>query len=123
MSELPGEVAGLPVGGPATLAAVKQRLRIAVDDTTRDDDLGIIIAAVNDQVRTYRIAQMSVDQADWRDSTILGAVMLCVRLDARRNSPEGVAEFGSEGPVYVQRNDPDVAQLLGLGQWAPPVAR
>jgi hypothetical protein len=32
-----------------------------------------------------------------------------------------VATFTADGAVYVQRNDPDVAMLLGLGAYAPPV--
>jgi hypothetical protein len=51
----------------------------------------------------------------------LGAAMLAARLWRRRNSPEGVATFTADGAVYVQRNDPDVAMLLGIGSYAPPV--
>jgi hypothetical protein len=51
----------------------------------------------------------------------LGAAMLAARLWRRRNSPEGVATFTADGAVYVQRNDPDVALLLGIGPYAPPV--
>lgn len=123
MPDIPGEVAGLPEGGPATLELLKGRLRIDPGDTSRDDDLELLVGAVNSQVRTWPVAQLSADAEAWLQSTVLGAVMLCVRLDARRNSPEGVAEFGSEGPVYVQRNDPDVAQLLHLGAWARPKVR
>jgi hypothetical protein len=50
-----------------------------------------------------------------------GALLLAARLWRRRNSPEGVATFTSDGAVYVQRNDPDVAQYLGIGSYAPPV--
>jgi hypothetical protein len=32
-----------------------------------------------------------------------------------------VASFTSDGAVYVQRNDPDVGQYLGIGSWSPPV--
>jgi hypothetical protein len=48
----------------------------------------------------------------------LGAAMLGARLYRRRNSPEGVATFTADGAVYVQRNDPDVAMLLGIGAYA-----
>jgi hypothetical protein len=40
---------------------------------------------------------------------------------APQQSPEGVATFTADGAVYVQRNDPDVAMLLGIGAYAPPV--
>lgn len=56
-----------------------------------------------------------------RAAVALGATMLAARLYRRRNSPEGVATFTGEGAVYVQRNDPDVGLLLGLGGNAPPV--
>jgi hypothetical protein len=52
---------------------------------------------------------------------VLGAKLLGARLYRRRNSPEGVATFAAEGAVYVQRNDPDIAMTLGIGQYAPPV--
>lgn len=51
----------------------------------------------------------------------LGAAMLGARLWRRRNSPEGVATFTDQGAAYIQRNDPDIAMLLGIGSYAPPV--
>lgn len=56
----------------------------------------------------------------WPPDIALGAAMLGGRLLRRKNSPEGVASFSDLGPVYVQRNDPDVAMLLQLGDWAAP---
>jgi hypothetical protein len=47
--------------------------------------------------------------------------MMAGRLFRRRESPAGVAAFGELGAVYVMRNDPDVAMLLGLGSWAKPM--
>jgi hypothetical protein len=46
--------------------------------------------------------------------------MLAGRLWRRRNSPAGVESFAGDAAVYVSRNDPDVAQLLGLGAYTPP---
>lgn len=120
MPDLPGEVAGLPEGGPATLEIVKAWLGIAPDDELSDERLNVMVAAVNDKVRTWPVAQLSADQDTWRGSTILGSVMLAARLDARGDSPEGVATFGSEGPLYLSRNDPDIAMLLNLGANAKP---
>lgn len=120
MSELPGELAGLPVGGPATLALVKAELQIEDDDHTRDVRLQMYVDAVNSQIRLWPVAERSVDLDAWIGSTVLGAVWLVLLLDARRNSPEGVAEFGSDGPVYVRRVSPDIAQLLELGDWSKP---
>lgn len=58
---------------------------------------------------------------EWPDRVALGAVMLAARLVRRRNSPQGVAAFTTEGgAAYVSRTDPDVAQLLRIGQHAAP---
>lgn len=106
------------------------KLAPPADPLTADQvRLNSYVDAVNDQVRTWPVAQRSaapdtaVEERTWKGSTVLGAVRLAVRLDMRRNSPEGVAAFDEGGVVYVQRNDPDLAQLLQLGQWAMPVAR
>jgi hypothetical protein len=50
----------------------------------------------------------------------LGARMLAGRLYRRRNNPAGMAEFAAEGPVFIQRNDPDIAMLLRIGAYTPP---
>jgi hypothetical protein len=50
----------------------------------------------------------------------LGARMLAGRLYRRRNNPGGLAEFGAEGAVFIQRNDPDIAMLLRLGAYTRP---
>lgn len=56
----------------------------------------------------------------WPADIALGAKMLAARLYRRRNSPGGVESLGELGPVYVSRNDPDLAQLLRLGRFARP---
>lgn len=56
----------------------------------------------------------------WGDDIKLGATMLAARIYRRRNSPAGVESLGELGPVYVSRNDPDLAQLLKLGRYATP---
>lgn len=132
MTDIPGEVAGLPLGGPATLALLKSEMKLPPpgDPLTADDErLQTYVDAVNDQIRTWPTAQRSsapdTPEGDrtWRRNTVLGAVRLCVRFDMRRNSPEGVAAFADGGVVYVQRNDPDLAQMLDLGPWATPKVR
>lgn len=115
MTTYAGEIEGLPEEGPSTLPAVKKALGIADADTTEDDRLEISIASVNAQVRTWRTAYRSVDQETWWPPTIDGCDRLVCRLDGRRNSPLGVAAFATEGPAYVQLNDPDIAILLELG--------
>ncbi|MDE9365475.1 hypothetical protein PZ938_07645 [Luteipulveratus sp. YIM 133132] len=57
---------------------------------------------------------------DWSDRARLGATMLTARLIRRRNSTAGVEAFSEAGAVYVTRNDPDIAQMLRLGPYAPP---
>lgn len=58
---------------------------------------------------------------DITELTKAGATMLAARLYRRRNSPAGITAFGTDGgAVYVQRQDPDVALLLGLGAYARP---
>ena len=49
-----------------------------------------------------------------------GAVMLAARVWRRRNSPSGVESFADLTPVYVSRNDPDIAMMLGIGAYATP---
>lgn len=61
-----------------------------------------------------------VESYAWSDQVLRGANMLGGRLLRRRRSPSGVETFAGEGVVYVQRNDPDIAQLLQLGDYAKP---
>jgi hypothetical protein len=117
------EVPGLPSEGPATLEGVRDFLRIT--DATDDDRITAVVAAVNARVRTWPCCDDSADvetpaEAEWTANVVEGATMLSGRLFRRRESPAGVAAFGEMGPVYVMRNDPDVAMLLSLGTWARP---
>lgn len=119
-------VASLPAAGPATLALVKAHLGItdAVDDNAITD----VVNAVNAKVRSWPCAVPALADpplADWSGlpQVITGSVMLAARVFRRRNSPDGVTAFGQDGPVYVQRNDPDVAMLLNLGAHRKPKAR
>lgn len=119
------EVAGLPTGGPADLDRVKSHLSIT--DTRDDTRLGEIVAAVNSLVRTWRCAEDSsapdtpVEDRQWKGATVEGCTLLVARLFRRKNSPAGVEAFTDLGPVYVRRQDPDVAMYLGLGDWSGPV--
>lgn len=110
----------LPEGGPATTELVKTHLGIT--DATDDASIGAAVGAVNAQVRAWPAAAPADGLASWDTlaNVVHGSVMLAARLWARRNTPEGVATFGSDAPAYVQRNDPDVAMLLSLGAWAKP---
>lgn len=114
------ELANLPAEGPATLGGVRGFLRYKESDTTDDPDLEGVVAATNALVRSWRCAQDAVDAEEWPANVVRGAEMMAGRLFRRRESPAGVAAFGDMGAVYVMRNDPDVAMLLGLGSWSSP---
>lgn len=112
----------LAPAGPVEAPAVVEWLKVhASGKAATEAELAGVVAAVNRFVRRLPPGPPADGQA-WDEDVALGALMLAGRLWARRNSPAGVAQFGSEGAAYVQRQDPDVAMLLGLGAWARPVA-
>lgn len=117
MSETPPE---LPAAEPTDLVKVKAQLGIPADDASEDGRLVPIVAAVCDMVRDLPIASKALGEDTWPDRIVLGASMLGARLYRRKDTPDGVVDFGSDGPVYVQRNDPDIAQLLQLGAYSKP---
>lgn len=109
------------VTGPATLAGVK--LQLGFTDDTDDERLDSIVDAVNVVVRALPVTSgvdLTADPIVWPATVVLGANMLAARLFRRKDSPSGVVDFGANGPVYVQRNDPDIALLLQLGDYAKP---
>lgn len=120
MTTTPGELVGLPEGGPTTLPMVKVQLSIAETDTRNDAQLEAIIAAVNNLVRGLRVSEVAVGAETWPAKITQGATMLAARLFRRKNSPAGVEAFGQLGGAYVMRNDPDIAQLLQLGNYQAP---
>jgi hypothetical protein len=102
-----------PATSPTTVGEVAAWLQ--VDEGT--DGLAGVVAGVNTLIPRWK----GGPPADgWGDDVRLGAKLLAGRLWRRRNSPAGVEAWGAEGAVYVQRTDPDVAMLLGLGDWTPP---
>lgn len=105
-----------PASGPTSAASVAAWLKDG--DADAADKYEAVAAAVNAVVKRWHVPRAD---GTWKDDHSLGATMLAARLWRRRNSPEGVATFTGDGAVYVQRNDPDVALLLQLGQHAPPV--
>lgn len=119
-------VAGL-VPGPATEATVKAVLNI--DDVLDDARMELNINAANSLVATVRKVREAIAAVDplanpaveWPDFTVLGATLLAARWFKRNNSPAGVIDVGGDvGVAYVQRNDPDIGIMLGLGPYAPP---
>ncbi|MFC4127388.1 head-tail connector protein [Nocardia rhizosphaerae] len=100
-----------------TVAQVKAHLRVT--DTTDDDLIAGAVAAVNALVWRW-FGTDEIAASGWPVDQAQGAVMLAARVYRRRNSPSGVEALGELGPVYVSRNDPDIAALLGLGAYERP---
>lgn len=98
---------------PITLQDVADHLGTSRTDT----NLKAVIAAAVAMVEGWK--GQPIEQ--WPESWRLGTIMLIARFDRRRNSPAGVDTVTEMGPVYIQRRDPDVAQLLEIGSWARPV--
>lgn len=110
-----------PETGPATLEGAKRAANVDPLDPAEDSTFTPVVEAVNALVRGWPVSQLTADVPEpWPANVEHGANMLAARLWRRKDSPSGVAAFGAEGPFYVQRNDPDVAMLLGLGAYAPP---
>ena len=109
-----------------TAEDVKVWLRLAPDDTTDDQILADVVAAVNAWVAgTAYVAEL--DPVTWPPAAGLwpldvtqGATMLAARMYRRRNTPGGIESLGDAGAVYVPRRDGDVDVLLHQGAWAPP---
>lgn len=74
-----------------------------------------MVEAVNSLVPTW--ATPRAKDGSWAAHQRTGATLLAARLERRKDSPGGMAEFGMEGAAYVAGNWPDVALLLGLGSY------
>lgn len=118
----------LPAIEPITREAVQELSYVGSNlDAGELARLDGIVAAVNGFVRDLPIAdrvnldtQDAADDAGWPYQVVEGALMLAGRLWRRKDTPGGVAVLGDGGPVYVRRNDPDVALLLQLGEHGAP---
>jgi hypothetical protein len=100
---------------PVTLPAVKAYL--SLDDERDDTRLAPVLAAVTVFLRRTEKARrvgLADPAAVWPADLVHGGVMLAARLHRRRNSTTGVEAFAAAGPVYVRRNDPDIAMMLDL---------
>lgn len=117
-----GEVAGLPAAGPTTRDAVKAMLTPAGGAYPAAYDAAIdqVVGAVNAIVRQMPVASDSLTYGtpppSWPPYVTQGATMLAARLWRRKDSPAGVIAVTDQAFAYVQRNDPDVALLLKMGQ-------
>lgn len=117
----------LPAAGPSTRDKVKVLLGVADADVSQDDLIDDYVAASNALVRSLPVtdkANTDPAPADWSAvelaGIVLGADQLAARLYRRKDSAEGVAQVGSSDPVYVLRDDPDIAQLLEVGAYERP---
>jgi hypothetical protein len=115
-----------PDPGPALVAPVLRALGLPEDlpDTAPADPRLLDVIDAVDAVNALCAGRLSADPVtgEWAPNHRYGARLLAARLYRRKDSPAGVLPFGQfgEGAAYVQRNDPDVAQLLGLGAYAKP---
>lgn len=98
------------VDSPVTYTSVRDYLKLSpgVDVQLVED----AVDAVNDLLLSTR------NEFGYRH--IYGGTMLAARIYRRRNSPGGVENMGELGPVYIQRNDPDIAMLLEIGSYRKP---
>lgn len=109
-----------PVAAVTSVLAIKGRLGIPADDLSEDVDIAGIVDAVDVVVRGLAASDRARGLEAWPADLTLGATMLGARLHRRRNTPDGVQAFAEGGAVYIQRNDPDVALMLQLGDHARP---
>ena len=114
----------LPTTGPASSDAVRALLGVDPGDDSQDEAIEAKVAAVNAVVRVLPVAEKADGAADWTGAELAaivdGANTLAARMYRRRDAAEGTSAFGSDAAVYVQLNDPDVAQLLQLGYYQRP---
>lgn len=96
-----------------TTAEVLHAMQLGERERPEVDD---VVSAINALMIHYK-----GDREEWPEYWKQGAKMLAQRVYRRRDSPAGVEAMGELGPVYVSRNDPDLAQLLELGRYAKPV--
>jgi hypothetical protein len=102
---------------PTTATAVREWLSLTGEQAADEAKVTDYVAAAN-----VLVARWCTPDADgeWSAAVHLGARMLAGRLYRRRNNPAGLADYAAEGPVFVQRNDPDIAALLGIGSYTRP---
>ena len=99
-------------------ATTRVKAYLSLGDGADDPEIDDVCAAVNVYVRRTEKARLygltDPAPAAWPADLTQGATMLAARLHRRRNSPNGVEAFAVGGPVYVRRNDPDIAMMLDL---------
>lgn len=113
------QIPGVQLDNAGELPADVELIRAAAGNWVEDQRRDLAVPAVLDD------AGAVVTPASFSSTPriVLGAAMYVGRLVARKGSPQGLASFGEFGPATVLRQDPDVAQLLGIGRYGKPVAR
>jgi hypothetical protein len=101
--------------GPATLPGT-----LALVSLTEDDAAGSVAAAVEATNSLVRGWLTPAPDGEWAPHHRYGANLLAGRLWRRKDSPGGMMQFGMEAAVYVAGNWPDVALMLGLGEYRVP---
>jgi hypothetical protein len=102
---------------PTSATAVREWLQLTGEQSADEAKVADYVAATNALVSRFCTPETD---GSWGPDVHLGARMLAGRLYRRRNNPAGMAEFAAEGPVFIQRNDPDIAMLLRIGAYTPP---
>jgi hypothetical protein len=101
--------------GPATLPGT-----LALVSLGEDDAAGSVAAAVEATNSLVRGWLTPAPDGEWAPHHRYGANLLAGRLWRRKDSPGGMMQFGMEAAVYVAGNWPDVALMLGLGEYRVP---
>lgn len=112
----------LPEVEPTTRAIVVATYKIknpTAEDLSRIDN---IVDAVCAYVRGLPVADKARGLNVWPANIVEGSTMLAGRIWRRKDSPGGTYTVGGDVPIFVHRQDPDVALLLGLGTYAKPSA-
>jgi hypothetical protein len=113
-------MADLPSGGPATPGGVQAHPGVGQLGDDDQQAIQLYVDATNEWVRGLPIADTARGAESWPFRIQLGATMLTARLWRRRDTVGGVEVFGDGGIAYVRRTDPDIADLLELGESTRP---
>ncbi|MDV8003852.1 hypothetical protein [Rhodococcus sp. IEGM 1318] len=97
---------------PVTYTAVRDYLKLSP---------GVDVQLVEDAVDAVNDLLLAWKGTEFPYRHVYAGVMLAARIYRRRNSSSGVESMGDLGPVYIQRNDPDIAMLLEIGSYRKPM--
>lgn len=112
--------APLPEAEPTTTAIVASTFRINNPTPEESSRLDNIVDAVNAYVRDLPVADKARGATSWPANIVEGSTLLAGRLWRRKDTPGGVAVIDGPVPIFVHRRDPDIALLLGLGDYGKP---